>query len=165
LPGSPILYYGDEIGMGDEYLLEDRDGVRTPMQWDRSGNAGFSTSDELYLPVVTAEGYRPEAVNVADQQADEGSLLHWLRRLLEVRRALPVLGTGDFRPRAASSPAVFAYTRSDGRRTVEVVANLSGEPVTVMVDGLSSDLRPVHGPGTDGRTVTLEPYGFAWLEG
>ncbi len=165
LPGSPILYYGDEIGMGDEYLLDDRDGVRTPMQWDGSANAGFSSAGELYLPVVTADGYRPESVNVADQQADEGSLLHWLRRLLTVRRTVPVLGTGDFRPRTASSSAVFAYTRSDGHRTVEVVANLSGHPVTATVDGLSADLRPVHGPGTDGDTVTLDPYGFAWLEG
>ena len=82
-----------------------------------------------------------------------------------MRRGVPVLGTGDFRPRTASSSAVFAYTRSDGHRTVEVVANLSGHPVTATVDGLSADLRPVHGPGTDGITMTLGPYGFAWLEG
>ena len=160
LPGSPILYYGDEIGMGDEYLLEDRDGVRTPMQWDGSANAGFSSAGELYLPVVTADGYRPQSVNVADQQADDGSLLHWLRRLLTVRRAVPVLGAGDFRPRTASSSAVFAYTsqrRAPHRRG-------GGQPVRPPGhgNGRRSQRRSAPGPRSGHRRSHHDPRSV-WL--
>ncbi len=166
LPGSPILYYGDEIGMGDEYLLDDRDGVRTPMQWDGSANAGFSSAGELYLPVVTADGYRPESVNVADQQADDESLLHWLRRLLDGAASRP-------RSRHRGLPAadgvvvrgVRLHARATGIAPSRWWPTCPADPVTATVDGLSADLRPVHGPGTDGGTVTLGPYGFAWLEG
>ncbi len=163
LPGSPVLYYGDEIGMGDEYLLEDRDGVRTPMQWDATPGAGFSRAAETYLPVVTADGYRPEQVNVADQQADPGSLLHSVRRLLAIRRGLPVLATGTFTPRRAEPRSVFAFTREDGASTVAVVANLSADPVAARVDGVDDGFRPRCGPAVDGGAVRLDPYEFSWL--
>ncbi|MGI8823143.1 MAG: maltose alpha-D-glucosyltransferase [Acidimicrobiia bacterium] len=163
LPGSPILYYGDEIGMGDEYLLDDRDGVRTPMQWDATPGAGFSTAAETYLPIVGTDGYRPESVNVAAQRVDDGSLLHWVRSMLEVRRRLPVLATGAFEAVAASPASVFAFARSEGDASVLVVANLSAHPVEATVAGLDGTFRPVHGPGGNGGVVPLDPYGFAWL--
>ncbi|MBA2338660.1 MAG: maltose alpha-D-glucosyltransferase, partial [Acidimicrobiia bacterium] len=163
LPGSPILYYGDEIGMGDEYLLDDRDGVRTPMQWESSPGAGFSTAAATYLPVVTGAGYQPRAVNVADQRADESSLLHWVRSMLAVRRRLPILATGRFATLPASPPSVFAFSRTDVDGAAVMVANLSDATVDATVSGVGG-YRPVHGPAPDGDTVTLRPYGFTWLQ-
>src|SRR5690606_96722 len=98
LPGSPYLYYGDEIGMGDNIWLPDRDAVRTPMQWSPDRNAGFSTADpgKLYLPLVQSLVNHYQAVNVEAQYATPTSLLHWVRGILEVRRAHPVFGTGSF---------------------------------------------------------------------
>ncbi len=107
LPGSPFLYYGDEIGMGDDYSLPDRDGLRTPMQWTTGQTAGFSAADpaDLYLPVVSAPGFGPDVVNVADQRADGESLLNWIRSMLELRSAHPVLATGAFELVATSHTA------------------------------------------------------------
>lgn len=100
LPGSPFLYYGDEIGIGDMFLLEDGDGVRSPMHWDATATAGFSDADpaNYYLPLVDAAGYGPLEVNVAAQRESKKSLLSWLRRLLSVRRSHPVFGDGRLLP-------------------------------------------------------------------
>ncbi|MEX1280395.1 MAG: maltose alpha-D-glucosyltransferase [Acidimicrobiia bacterium] len=174
LPGSPILYYGDEIGMGDNHLLEDRDGVRTPMQWDSTPGAGFTTGppDHTYLPIVSAPGYGPEDVNVADQLADSGSLLHWVRTLIDRRVAHPVFGTGDFLPVVSSNPAVFAFLRVDGSQVVLVVANMASTTQTAKLDlPAEFDGRQFvdlgAGPGTpilDPRTpVTLSARRFNWL--
>ena len=106
MPGSPVLYYGDEIGMGDNIFLGDRDGVRTPMQWTPDRNGGFSTADfaQLYLPPLMDPVYGFQAVNVEAQQRDPSSFLHWLRRLLQVRREHPVFGTGTLRGAARRQP-------------------------------------------------------------
>ena len=166
LPGSPILYYGDEIGMGDMYELEDRDGVRTPMQWDNSPGVGFSTADpaELYLPIVTADGYEPATVNVADQKAAPDSLLNWVRSTLALRREHPVLGVGTFEPISAEHNAIFAFRREAGGQEVLVVANMSDEPVTTTID-LTAGFTSLIGDRIidDGR-VNLDPYEFDWLE-
>ncbi|MEO3751597.1 maltose alpha-D-glucosyltransferase [Streptomyces sp. B6B3] len=141
LPGSPILYYGDEIGMGDNIWLPDRDAVRTPMQWTAEPTGGFSTADpgELFLPVVHQPGYGPEAVNVEARRADPGSLLHHTRRMLAVRRAHPAFGMGDFEPLTTSDPAVLAFVRDhtgpDGRRDrVLCVNNLAAEARATTLD-------------------------------
>ncbi len=168
LPGSPFLYYGDEIGMGDEHLLEDRDGVRTPMQWDSSPTAGFSTAvpQDLYLPVVSSPGYSPAAVNVAAQRDNPGSLLLWTRKMLDLRAGMSALGAGAFRLVPASDSAVFAFVRSDADATVLVVANFSDAPVT---SDLDVDLAPTAtlatAPGTslEGTTITLDAHGWAWF--
>ena len=99
LPGSPVLYYGDEIGMGDNIYLGDRDGVRTPMQWTPDRNAGFSQADfaQLYLPPLMDPVYGYQAVNVEGETRNPSSFLHWLRRMLEVRREHPVFGTARSR--------------------------------------------------------------------
>ncbi|HYA44970.1 MAG TPA: maltose alpha-D-glucosyltransferase [Acidimicrobiales bacterium] len=113
LPGSPVLYYGDEIGMGDNIYLGDRDGVRTPMQWSPDRNAGFSRADfaQLYLPPLMDPVYGYQAVNVEAQMRNPSSLLQWMRRMIEVRRQHPVLGTGTLEVVSTDNPSVFAYAR------------------------------------------------------
>ena len=167
LPGSPIFYYGDEIGMGDEYRLEDRDGVRTPMQWDASKGVGFSAAkpDDFYLPVVMAPGYTPAEVNVAEQRDDPGALLTWVRDLLELRRNHPVFGVGDYRPVATSDPAVFAFLRSSADETMLVVANVSERPVRAELETLTHErFESIRGDrAIETGMADLEPYGFDWL--
>jgi len=127
LPGSPVLYYGDEIGMGDNIYLGDRDGVRTPMQWSPDRNAGFSTGDpaRLYLPPIMDPVYGYQALNVEAEQRTSTSFLSWTRRMIEVRKRHPVFGLGTYEELAASNPSVFAYVREFGDDRVLCVANLS----------------------------------------
>ena len=118
MPGSPVMYYGDEIGMGDNIYLGDRDGVRTPMQWSPDRNAGFSTADfaQLFLPPLMDPVYGYQAVNVEAQRRDPSSFLHWLRRMLDVRKQHPVLAIGEFEMLHAQNPSVLAYLRRRHRR-------------------------------------------------
>jgi maltose alpha-D-glucosyltransferase/alpha-amylase len=114
LPGSPVLYYGDEIGMGDNIYLGDRDGVRTPMQWSPDRNAGFSRADfaQLYLPPLMDPVYGYQAVNVEAEMRDLSSLLYWTKRMLEVRKQHPVFGIGTFEVISVENPSVLAYIRT-----------------------------------------------------
>jgi maltose alpha-D-glucosyltransferase / alpha-amylase len=136
LPGSPVLYYGDEIGMGDNIWLGDRDGVRTPMQWTPDRNAGFSSCDpaRLYLPVVMDPIYGYQAINVESQQHNPGSLLHWTRKMIEIRKRHPVFGVGDYTELSASNPSVLAFVREFGADRVLCVNNLSRFPQPVELD-------------------------------
>jgi maltose alpha-D-glucosyltransferase/alpha-amylase len=113
LPGSPVLYYGDEIGMGDNIWLGDRDGVRTPMQWTPDRNGGFSNSDpqRLYLPPVMDPIYGYQSLNVEAQQRTPQSLLHWTRRMIEIRKRHPVFGLGAYEELTSSNPSVLAFVR------------------------------------------------------
>jgi maltose alpha-D-glucosyltransferase / alpha-amylase len=113
LPGSPVLYYGDEIGMGDNIWLGDRDGVRTPMQWTPDRNGGFSSSDpqRLYLPPVMDPIYGYQSLNVEAQQRIPQSLLHWTRRMIEIRKRHPVFGLGAYEELTSSNPSVLAFVR------------------------------------------------------
>jgi maltose alpha-D-glucosyltransferase/alpha-amylase len=113
LPGSPVMYYGDEIGMGDNIWLGDRDGVRTPMQWTPDRNGGFSSSDpqRLYLPPVMDPIYGYQALSVEAQQRHPQSLLHWTRRMIEIRKRHPVFGLGAYEELASSNPSVLAFVR------------------------------------------------------
>jgi len=113
LPGSPVLYYGDEIQMGDNLYLGDRDSVRTPMQWTPDRNGGFSRADfaQLYLPPLMDPVYGFAAVNVEAQQRNASSFLHWMRRILAVRREFPVLGTGELEVVSSANPSVLAFVR------------------------------------------------------
>ncbi len=139
LPGSPCLYYGDEIGMGDNIWLEDRDAVRTPMQWTPDRNAGFSTADpgKLYSPVISSLVYHHNSVNVEAQMASGSSLLHWMRGMLSVRATHDVFGSGAFVMCGADNDAVLAFVRilpagdpksRDGYQAVLCVHNLSSRP-------------------------------------
>ena len=128
LPGSPILYYGDEIGMGDNVYLGDRNSVRTPMQWNGGLNAGFSDADpeSLWLPLISNAVYGYQAINVASQERNPTSLLNWTRRLIEVRRLTTVFGRGSIEFLKPDNHRVLAFTRTFGRDTVLVVSNLAG---------------------------------------
>jgi len=133
MPGSPIIYYGDEIGMGDNIFLGDRDGVRTPMQWTPDRNAGFSRADpqRLYLPPIMDPIYGYEAVNVEAQARDPSSLLNWTRRILAVRKTSQVFGRGRLTFLRPGNRKILAYLREIGEETILCVANLgrSAQPV------------------------------------
>jgi len=178
LPGTPIIYYGDEIGMGDNIYLGDRDGVRTPMQWSGDRNGGFSRADfaQLYLPPLMDPIYGFQAINVEAQQRWESSLLQWVRRFLGVRRRFPVFGEGSFEALDASNPSVFAFLRCMGENIVLCVNNLSrfAQPVELDLrrfNGMTPIelLGKVHFPriGELPYLLTLAPHGFYWfaLEG
>ena len=126
MPGSPIIYFGDEIGMGDNFYLGDRDGVRTPMQWSPDRNAGFSRADpqRLYLPPIMDPVYGYESVNVEAQERDRSSLLHWMRRMLRVRSAYRAFGRGTLRLLRPGNRKILAYLRQYGDETLLCVTNL-----------------------------------------
>jgi maltose alpha-D-glucosyltransferase/alpha-amylase len=136
LPGSPCLYYGDEIGMGDNIWLNDRDAVRTPMQWTPDRNSGFSSVDpgKLYLPVISSLVYHYNNINVEAQIASSSSLLHWLRGMLQIRSRHPVFGLGSFEVCPAENDTILAFLRTvDGSEFDDV------EPETVLcVNNMSS---------------------------
>src|SRR3954447_12702029 len=136
LPGSPVLYYGDEIGMGDNIWLGDRDAVRTPMQWTPDRNGGFSQCDpgRIYLPVIADPVYGYQGINVESQLNNTSSLLHWTRRMIEVRKQHRAFGLGDFHELGSSNPSVLAYLRRTGADTVLCVNNLSRFPQPVELD-------------------------------
>ena len=174
LPGSPIIYYGDEIGMGDNVHLGDRDGVRTPMQWSRERNAGFSTADEerLYLPAITDAVYGYQAVNVAAQDRTPSSLLNTMRRLIAARRTSPAFGRGTIEFLRPRNPRVIAYLRRYQRELLLIVANLAASPQPVELDlGTLAGATPVEMLGrtrfpTVGAApyfLSLGPHGFYWF--
>jgi maltose alpha-D-glucosyltransferase/alpha-amylase len=136
LPGSPVLYYGDEIGMGDNIWLGDRDAVRSPMQWTPDRNAGFSTCDpgRLYLPLIMDPLYGYQAVNVEAQLNSTTSLLHWTRHMIEVRKRHPAFGLGEYHELGGSNPSVLAYVRSYEDDIVLCVNNMSRFPQPVELD-------------------------------
>ncbi|WP_433894503.1 maltose alpha-D-glucosyltransferase [Streptomyces sp. CA-111067] len=179
LPGSPVLYYGDEIGMGDNIWLGDRDGVRTPMQWTPDRNAGYSTADpgRLCLPTIMDPIYGYQAVNVERQQASESSLLHWARNMLAARRRFLALGRGDFKEITTDNDAVLAYSRTyitetGAESTVVCVNNFSRHPQPVGLDLSHFAGRvPVEVAGMvpfpeidrEPYRLTLKGHGFYWF--
>jgi maltose alpha-D-glucosyltransferase/alpha-amylase len=136
LPGTPVLYYGDEIGMGDNYYLGDRDGVRTPMQWNSDRNAGFSRANpqQLQLPVIIDPEYHYEAVNVEVQEGNVNSLLWWMRHAISTARRYKSLSRGSIEFLQVSNPKVLIFTRSHEDETMLAVINLSRNAQAVMVD-------------------------------
>jgi maltose alpha-D-glucosyltransferase / alpha-amylase len=185
LPGSPVLYYGDEIGMGDNIWLGDRDGVRTPMQWTPDRNAGFSTCDpqRLYLQMNMDPIYGYQALNVEAQQRNGGSLLHWTKRMIEIRKRHPVFGLGGYGELSSSNPSVLAFVReypeeggpdlTDPGDRILCVNNLSRFPQPVELDlRRFKGVTPVECMG--GVTfppigdlsylLTLPGHGFYWFQ-
>jgi maltose alpha-D-glucosyltransferase/alpha-amylase len=174
LPGSPILYYGDEIGMGDNVYLGDRNSVRTPMQWSSGVNAGFSTADpeRLWLPLVSNAVFGYQAVNVESQQRNATSLLHWMRRLIEVRKQARIFGRGSIEFLKPDNHRVLAFTRTFGREAILVVSNLAGTAQAV-----DFDLSRLAGAipiemfggsifpriGTAPYVMMMGPYDFYWF--
>jgi maltose alpha-D-glucosyltransferase / alpha-amylase len=179
-PGTPILYYGDELGMGDNIYLGDRNGVRTPMQWTSDRNAGFSKCDpaRLYFPVVMDYIYGYQVVNVEAQLSDQSSLLHWTRNMIALRKLFHVFGRGTLTFLNPANRKILAYLRDldrgDGsHETVLCVANLSrfAQPVSLDLAGFAG-MQPVEMIGyvpfpaiTEAPySLTLAPYSFLWLE-
>jgi maltose alpha-D-glucosyltransferase/alpha-amylase len=179
-PGTPILYYGDEIGMGDNIYLGDRNGVRTPMQWTSDRNAGFSKCDpaRLYFPVVMDPIYGYQVVNVEAQLSDQSSLLHWTRNMIALRKLFQVFGRGTLTFLNPANRKILAYLRNldreDGtHETVLCVANLSrfAQPVSLDLSAYAG-LEPVEMIGyvpfptvtQEPYSLTLAPYSFLWLE-
>jgi maltose alpha-D-glucosyltransferase/alpha-amylase len=178
LPGSPVLYYGDEIGMGDNIWLGDRDGVRTPMQWTSDRNAGFSTATpgRLALPTIQDPVFGYQRVNVETELENASSLLHWTRRMILARKKHPAFGMGTFADLGGSNPSVLTYAREhtgdDGSDIVLCVNNLSRFPQPVELDlrrweGVAPIelLGGVRFPeiGELPYLLTLGAYGFYWF--
>jgi maltose alpha-D-glucosyltransferase / alpha-amylase len=175
MKGTPIVYYGDEIGMGDNVYLGDRNGVRTPMQWTGDRNAGFSRADvhALYAPLVADPVYGYQAVNVESQERVPGSMLNWMKRLIRVRRAHPVFGRGTLEFLHPDNRRVLAYLREHEGVTILCVANLSRFAQYVELDLSRFNGRQpveligrVHFPpiGELPYLLTLGPHDFFWFE-
>jgi maltose alpha-D-glucosyltransferase/alpha-amylase len=173
-PGTPILYYGDEIGMGDNVYLGDRYGLRTPMQWNGDRNAGFSRADpaRLYLPPVMDPTYGYQAVNVEAQQRHASSLLNWFRRMIALRRQWPAFGRGSLELLAVSNRRVVAYIRRYDGDVILCVVNLAGTSQfceldlapfrgNVLVELMGRTIFPAI--GEQPYFLTLAPYGFYWF--
>src|SRR5688572_23601620 len=127
LPGTPVIYYGDEIGMGDNIYLGDRFGVRTPMQWSMNLNAGFSTANpqRLFLPIITDPIYRHESVNIDTQEENHSSLLWWMKNVIAMRKRLNIFGRGETKFIESSNNKVLSFVRTYEKQQIIVVANLS----------------------------------------
>ena len=136
MPGTPIIYYGDEIGMGDNYYLGDRNGVRTPMQWNQDRNAGFSLASpqRLFLPVIIEAEYHYESINVENQERNPSSLLWWMRRTIAMRKSFKAFGCGTLEMLPSDNPKVLTFIRSYNDEIILVVINLSRFSQTVTVD-------------------------------
>ena len=174
LPGTPVLYYGDEIGMGDNVYVGDRNGVRTPMQWSADRNAGFSrvSPQRLYLPIIVESEYHYEALNVEAQRANPNSLWYWMKRLIAIRKRFQAFGRGTFEFLYPENRKVLAFTRTYDEDHILVVANLSRFVQTVELDlSAFQDMLPVE---IFGRTefppigespyfLSLSPHSFYWF--
>ncbi len=175
LPGAPVIYYGDEIGMGDNIWLDDRDGVRTPMQWSGESNAGFSTADpaDLCSPVIDGPVFGYRTVNVEAQRGAPGSLLGEMQEMIRIRKAHLALGRGGIQFLRPSNKTVLAYLRSHETETILVVNNLSPTRQTVSVDlpgfegALPLDLlsgQTLHPVGQGAYSLELESFQYHWLQ-
>jgi maltose alpha-D-glucosyltransferase/alpha-amylase len=174
LPGTPVIYYGDEIGMGDNFYLGDRDGVRTPMQWTADRNAGFSTANphKLYLPTIIDTEYKYESVNVEAQMINGSSLLWWMKRVIAMRKKYKAFGRGDIKFLSPENAKVLAFTRSFKEEELLVICNLSRFPQAAELDlELFSGYTPVevfsHNQfppvSKSPYLFTLGPHGYYWF--
>ena len=174
MPGTPVVYYGDEIGMGDNIYLGDRDGVRTPMQWSPDRNAGFSRADpaRLFLPAIQDAVYGYSSVNVEAQLASPASLLNWMRRMIAVRRNYQAFGRGTLRFLYPDNRKILAYVREFENERILCVANVSGAAQAAELD--LSDFAGASPVELSGGSrfpligalpymLTLPSYGFLWL--
>jgi len=167
LPGSPVLYYGDEIGMGDNIWLPDRHGVRTPMQWDDSPGAGFSKAspDAFYLPLISDPQYKPAKVNVLQQRRDPGSLYHQVRRMLALRKEHSAFSRGEFSWVDCGQASIAAFLRQGAGERLLAVHNVSGEQVTFHLPlEYGNERRDLWtGEMAKGSELALPAHGYRWF--
>ena len=170
LPGSPIIYYGDEIGMGDNIWLPDRNGVRTPMQWDSTLSAGFSHAEKLYSPVIDTPPYGYHTVNVSAQKADSGSIWHSIRKMVQLRKQHSALGEGDYTWIDGGTDAILAFYRTSPDERLLAIHNLSSDPQDLHLNLLNS--QSVWTDLLSGQTffirdnhllLNLTPHQYLWL--
>jgi maltose alpha-D-glucosyltransferase/alpha-amylase len=175
LPGSPVIYYGDEIGMGDNVYLGGRAGVRTPMQWNMNINAGFSGANpqKLYLPVITDPGYRHESVNVKMQEENPSSLLHWIKNIIAMRKRIAAFGRGRIQFLESSNSKIICFARIHEEQQVIVVANLSQFSQSTSLDlsaFMHCDVTEAFSQNRfkaieeEDYYITIGPYGYFWFE-
>jgi len=176
LPGAPIIYYGDEIGMGDNIWLFDRNGVRTPMQWTGEPGAGFSETDphKFWVPLIDDDEFGYQRVNVAAQMADSGSLFHTIKHFVAVRKANPVLGWGSYQFLPTDNPAILANLRQSQGTAILCIHNLSDSEQTVTLDLsefagkiprdlLKADSGPLSAVTVAPYQLNLPPLAYHWL--
>jgi maltose alpha-D-glucosyltransferase/alpha-amylase len=173
LPGTPVIRYGDEIGMGDDLRLPERNCARTPMQWSTEPNAGFTKSEHPILPVIDHGPYGFDHVNAADQRRDPNSLLNWMERMIRMRKEVPEIGWGDFRFVSTGTEKVLAMEYEWRNNAVVCVHNLEGAPTEirmtlehdgegcVLVNLLSNDHSEPNKKGK--HAIVMEPYGYRWF--
>jgi maltose alpha-D-glucosyltransferase/alpha-amylase len=164
--GSPFLYYGDEIGMGDDIRLEDRDGLRTPMQWENVVNAGFSDApaDKLWAPVISDAIYGPEKVSVTSQMGDPLSLFNQIRHMIAVRKSYTAFGQGDFKWIDLGNQGVVAYRRHYQDERFVVLNNLGSQRLNLSLpENPNGYLNVLDGITVTQQNITLEPFQFMWL--
>ncbi|HEY3405887.1 MAG TPA: maltose alpha-D-glucosyltransferase, partial [Ohtaekwangia sp.] len=175
LQGTPVIYYGDEIGMGDNVYLGDRFGVRTPMQWNMNLNAGFSSANpqKLYLPIINDPNYRHEAVNVATQEENSSSLLWWMKHVLAMRKRLNIFGRGQLKVIESSNAKVLSFVRIHEKQRLIVVVNLSQFSQATTLDlkeYKDCDITEVFSQNRfmnveeGDYTITIGPYGYFWFQ-
>ncbi len=172
LPGTPVLRYGDEIGMGDDLSLPERDCARTPMQWSDEPQGGFTKSDDPVLPVISGGAYGYERINVAHQRREPTALLNWTERIIRMRKECPEIGWGDYQVLPTGSQAVLAIRYDWRNNSVVTIHNFDDRPqeITLAVDGEGKSPRLVNlltedhdEPDEDGQhRLVLEPYGYRW---
>jgi maltose alpha-D-glucosyltransferase/alpha-amylase len=165
LPGTPVVRYGDELGMGDNLNLPERKAIRTPMQWSKEPNAGFSKARKLALPVIDQGPYGYEQVNAADQRHDPESMLNWTERMIRMRKECPEIGWGEFAVLDTGNRAVLAVRYEWRNNALVLVHNLADEPAEIRLrmpeTKLVNLLSEAHSEGKTHR-ISLEPYGFRW---
>lgn len=172
LPGTPMLRYGDEIGMGDDLSLTGRDSVRTAMQWANARNGGFSPApaDQLARPVITEGTYGYSQVNVIDQQRDSSALINWIERIIRMRKQCLAFGRGEWELIETDAPCTFAHCCYLPEQAMLTLHNLSGQPCSVSLKATHlSDLVEVfsdqqYDPPAEDNTIPLAPYGYRWFE-
>lgn len=173
LPGSPVIYYGDEIGMGDNIWLEDRNGVRTPMQWDSGINAGFSTApvEKLYAPVIEKSEFDYRKLNIQAQDKDSDSLLNWVRNHLQIRKNFAAFSRGNLQILSTNNKSMLAYLRQFEDQTLLVINNLSPETGQISLDLkqfnqvfdlLHNDTQPII--ANRNSPFELPAYGYCWFQ-
>jgi maltose alpha-D-glucosyltransferase/alpha-amylase len=173
LPGTPVIRYGDEIGMGDNLALPERNCARTPMQWSTEPHAGFTESDKPCSPLIADGPYGFEHINVARQRRDPASMLNWTERIIRMRKEVPEVGWGDFKVIATRDPAVlvvrydwrnnsvvFVHNLDEKPREVSFATGLSGDAGKLLVNLLSEDHSQANERGQ--HTLVMEAYGYRW---
>jgi len=172
LPGTPVLRYGDEIGMGDDLLLPERNCARTPMQWSNEPNGGFTKSDKPVLPVISEGPYGFRHVNVANQRRDNESMLNWTERMIRARKEAPEIGWGSFSFIDCDEPGVLIMKYAWRKNVLVIVHNFHDKPVEISFksdgdNGSSTLIDILDGHDSQGEEdghhhMVIEPYGFRW---